>query len=205
MRLITKEQILEATANLLGKTSLPNGELSDWERFAQDALDYCWRYHTWQWVLRKGNLVDVESAGKAFLPEDADYFGYLQVDGSVVQSILDTGTSPYLQFDTTASRYEVVNGSIGADIVYSVEPPELTESAKILFPSAITVAIGATVLAKQGENPNKADISQEWDSFHVALDKHVAVHERNAVRLPGKSVNRQTRQSVSGTHTGQVS
>lgn len=204
MRMITKEQILEATANLLGKTSLPNGELSDWERFAQDSLDYCWRYHTWQWTLKRNQLVDIDSAGKAYLPEDADYFGYLQVDGSVLQSILDTGTNPYLEFDSGVSRYELVNGTIGGDIVYATEPPELTEDVKIPFPSAVTVAIGATVLAKQGENPNKADISQEWDSFHVALDKHVAVHEKNMPRLPGRSVNRQTRQSVNGTFTGQV-
>lgn len=205
MRIITKDEILNAIANLLGKTSLPNGELSDWERFAQASLDYCWRYHTWEWVLKKGELVDKDSAGKSYLPNDADYYGFLRVNGAQLSSIIDAGaSSQYLQFDTSVNRYEVVNGIIGDPIVYGVEPPELTAEAQIPFPSAITVAIGATVLAKQGENPTKADITQEWDSFHVELDKHVASHEKNMPRRPAQSVNRPTRQSVSGEFTGRV-
>ena len=203
MRLITKADILEAGANLLGKTSLPNGDLADWERFAQASLDYCWRYHTWLWVMRKGQLVD--DSGVVVMPEDFDYYGFRQFDGATEQSILDTGTNIFLQFNDSRGRYEIVNGTVGTDVIYAVEPPLLTDDVKIPFPSAVTIAIGMTVFAKQGENPNKADISQEWDSFHVELDKHVANQARTEVPRPGRAVNRQTRASSIGEFPGKVS
>lgn len=202
MKLITKDDIMQASANLLGKTSLPNGELADWERFAQASLDYCWRYHTWLWVLRKGALVN--DSGVVLVPEDMDYYGYRQIEGVTEQSILDTGTNPYLQFNESRGRYQVVGGAAGTAITYSVEPPELTDDVQIPFPSALTIAIGMTVFAKQGENPNKADISQEWDSFHVELDKHTGNQERTAPARQGRSVNRQTRASSLGEFPGKV-
>ena len=202
MRLIKKTDIMESLANLLGKTSLPNGELSDWERYAQASLDYCWRYHTWLWVLRKAQLAD--STGVTVMPEDADYYGFVDIDGVTLQDIFDAGTNPYLEFNASRGRYQVVGGSVGTDVVYSVEPPKLDDDVEIPFPSAVTIAIGATVLAKQGENPNKADISQEWDSFHVELDKHVANQQRNAPARQGKSVNRQSRASLLGEYPGKV-
>ena len=203
MRILTKDDIMQATANLLGKTSLPNGELSDWERFAQASLDYCWRYHTWLWTLRKAQTVD--DSGVIVVPADADYYGFMNIEGTTLQDIFDGGTNPYLQFNASRGKYEIIGGAAGVNVTYSVEPPDLSkENVAIPFPSAVTIAIGATILAKQGENPNKADISQEWDSFHVELDKHVANQERNAPRRQGVSVNRQTRASVLGEYPGKV-
>lgn len=206
MRLIKKEDIMQSLANLLGKTSIPNGDLSDWERFAQASLDYCWRYHTWLWTLRKENTVaDADNPDTVILmPQDIDYYGFVQVDGTTLQDILDTGNNPYLQFNTSRGRYQIVGGTADIPVTYAVEPPELTDDVEIPFPSAVTIAIGATVLAKQGENPDKADISQEWDSFHVELDKHVANQQRNAPVRQGRSVNRQTRASVLGEFPGKV-
>lgn len=202
MRLIKKEDIMESLANLLGKTSIPNGDLSDWERFAQASLDYCWRYHTWLWTLRRAQLIN--DSGVTVMPADADYYGFVEISGTTLQDILDTGTNPYLQFNTSRGKYEVVGGAVGTNVVYAVEPPELTDDVEIPFPSAVTIAIGATVLAKQGENPDKADISQEWDSFHVELDKHVANQQRNAPVRAGRSVNRQTKASSMGEYPGKV-
>ena len=140
MRLIKKSDIMEALANLLGKTSIPNGDLSDWERFAQASLDYCWRYHTWLWTLRKAQtLADQDNAAIILMPSDIDYYGFVQVAGTTLQDILDTGNNPYLQFNTSRGRYEIVGGAANTDVVYAVEPPELTEDVEIPFPSDRTV------------------------------------------------------------------
>lgn len=202
MKLITKAEIMEASANLLGKTSLPNGELKDWSRFAQASLDYCWRYHLWQWSLKRGSLVDKD--GNVLMPEDFDYSGFRQIDGVTEASIFDGGNSFYLQFHEGQGRYEAINGTAGTALVYQVQPPQLDDTVKVPFPSAITIAIGMTVYAKQGENPNKANVQQEWDSFHVELDKLVSLEVKNSPRPQGKSVNRQTRQSTVGEFTGKV-
>ena len=124
MRILTKDDIMQATANLLGKTSLPNGELSDWERFAQASLDYCWRYHTWLWTLRKAQTVD--DSGVIVVPADADYYGFMNIEGTTLQDIFDSGTNPYLQFNASRGKYEIIGGAAGVNVTYSVEPPELS-------------------------------------------------------------------------------
>ena len=203
MKIISKEELMTVTANLLGKTSLPGGDVGDWERFVQHSVDYSWRYHTWLWTLKRG-VTELTNGNKVLMPEDFDFSSYRAFEGQQEESPLDLGSGFYLQLDHESGRYEVINGSEDMAVVYQVKPPEI--SAGVYFPSAVTLAIGASVIAKQGENPNKADISQEWDSFHVELDKHAAVHDKSAPRQRAniQPVNRITRQSSIGAFTGKV-
>lgn len=203
MKIISKKELMDVTANLLGKTSLPGGNVEDWERFVQHSVDYAWRYHTWMWTLKRG-VTELANGNKILMPEDFDYSSYRRFDGQEEQSILDAGSGIYLQFDNASGRYEVINGEDGVEVVYQVAPPSIDDG--VYFPSAITLGIGASVIAKQGENPNKADISQEWDSFHVELDKHAAVHDKSSPRQRTslRSVDRPTRHSSLGTFTGKA-
>ena len=192
MRHITKKDIMDAGANLLGKYGgTVSGEVSDWERFAQAGLDYCWRYHEWLWTLRRGDTQLIN--GKYYMPNDFDYSGHRSFAAGSEASIYDGGTGVYLQYDPTEERYEVVNGA-AVSLIYQVEPPELTDTVKIPFPSALTVAMAMMIYAKNGENPDRADISQEWDIVHVELDKLVAPEEKNKPRRRAR-----TRQEVYGT------
>lgn len=197
MLLITKKDIMDAGANLLGKYGgTVSGEVSDWERFAQAGLNYCWRYHQWLWTLKRGTTELVD--GKYYLPTDIDYSGYRQLDGITEVNILDGGTGAYLQYDETKERYQLVNGDVVA-LLYQVEPPTLTDIVRIPFPSALTVAMAMMIYAKNSENPDRADISQEWDIVHAELDKLVALEEKNKPKRRAR-----TRQEVYGTYTGKV-
>ena len=203
MKLITKEEIMSATANLLGKSEIPNGDVTDWERFAQHALDYAWRYHTWAWTLKRGALLAQD--GRIVVPEDFDYYGYRVFEGITEGNIFDGGDAIYLEYDEVVERYTVVNGEAGTGLVYQVQPPELTEEAKIPFPSALTIAEGALIMAKQGENPRSADVQQEWDIFHVELDKHVALQDKFMPQPTNITrTRRRTRHDVTGRYPGQV-
>ena len=109
-----------------------------------------------------------------------------------------------IEFDPSVDKYKARLGSqaaAGLDIIYQVEPPVIASSdTGILFPSAMTLAMGAAIYAKQGENPLRADVSQEWDEFHAELDRHVARSEKNKPQQMSKNL-----QDYYGTYTGDVS
>ena len=83
-------------------------------------------------------------------------------------------------------------------MVYQTEPPVLSASKKVPFPSAMAIAVGAVIYAKEADNPAHADISQEWDQFHVELDRLVGMAQRYTPR------NIRSYQDVMGTYTGDV-
>ena len=61
----------------------------------------------------------------------------------------------------------------------------------------MTIGIGASIYAKQGENPTRADISQEWDEFHKELNRHVGRVSKNVRRSLNVNL-----QDDYGTYTG---
>lgn len=202
---ISKTSALLALARMMGKRTIPQGVTSDWEDYIQFAFDYAWRYYKWSFSLKSASVATV-------MPDDFDIDGYRfaipNANGNVTEmSLIDFKTSGQnmnsfaLEWDMTAGRYNILLGSQaagGITIVYQVAPPTLSETG-VPFPSAMTIGIGASIYAKQGENPTRADITQEWDEFHKELDRHVAHAERNKPRQYNINI-----QDFNGTYTGDV-
>lgn len=206
MKLITQLEMLTALSRMMGKRSLPQGDNTDWKDYVQTAFDYSWRYYKWDWTLR---TVTVDLTDP-YLPDDFDLGGYRQAvpttDGGIVEVTLfdyaqqQSGMRTFaLEFDSTANKYKVLtkSGLSTIDFVYQIEPPTIDEDSSIPFPSAMTIGIGASIYAKQGENPTRANIDQEWDEFHAELDRHVGRMERGRVRNTNLNL-----QDDYGTYTG---
>ena len=186
----------------MGHRVSAGGTDDDWKRFIQRSFDYCWRYYKWTFSLKSATItVDVND--KALLPTDFDHEGWRQFDGVTEVTLEDTlsttNSGSAIVWDWDESRY-ALSPAVAGSVVYQITPPTLTTDTGVPFPSAQVVALGATVYAKQGENPTRADIQQEWDLLHSELDRLVgrADSARAGTRTP------QNRHDLTGTHTGQV-
>lgn len=176
---ITQTDVLDSLHNLMGHRVNPGGTDDDFKRYIQDSFEYCWRYYKWRWTLKTFTTLD-----DGVLPSDFDPLGYYsQVDS----------------YDVTWDGSNYLLDPIAAvDLTYQMVPPTLDDTTPVPFPSAMVVAIGATVLAKQGENPTRADTSQEWDMWHARLDRLVGQAESNVSRRP------RNYHDVAGTYPGAV-
>ena len=165
---ITQTDVLNSLHNLMGHRVNPGGTDDDFKRYIQDSFDYCWRYYKWNWTTKTfTTLID------GLLPTDFDPLGYNSLDQDVYS----------ITFDSTSGKY-MVNPAGVVDITYQAVPPTLSDTTGQPFPSSMVVAIGSTVLAKQGENPTRADVKQEWDMWHARLDRLVGQVESNVSRRP---------------------
>jgi hypothetical protein len=167
---INQVDVMNALHNLMGHRVNPGGTDADYQRYIQDAFNYCWRYYRWGFSLKKASV-----AADGLLPTDFDLEGYRAFNGVTEISLEDSmnGVSgSAVVWDTTTDRYKL-DPAVACTVVYQYTPPTLgTDSnGDAPFPSAAVVAIGATVLAKQGANPTRADIQQEWDMWHSRLDR----------------------------------
>lgn len=186
---INQDDVLNVLHNQMGHRVAPGGTDTDLKRYVQEAFAYCWRYYKWTFSLKSG----VVSAADSLLPTDFDLDGYRLFDGVTEVNIDETlgvtgGTSLAIQWNSASSRYEVTPALdvAGSDVsmIYQYAPPTLSSTVSAPFPSALTVAEAALVFAKMGENPTRADITQEWDLVHSLLDRLVGRADNNKPRRP---------------------
>lgn len=207
--LISQVEVYTTLNNLMGRRNLPGGSQDDLKRFCQYAMDYCWRYYTWGFSVSRGT---VDLSTDAYMPEDFDLDGYHRVASLPGESwtyvpieehdSLTAGDRYYtLEYIKADNRYKFVTSSTATsvEVIYQTIPPTLGEAPDVPFPSSMVVALGGIVYAKQAENPNSADVNQEWDQFHSELDRLVA---RSDTNKPKRTV--QNRQDRAGTFTGDV-
>ncbi len=182
-QVINQVDVMNALHNLMGHRQNPGGTDLDYQRYIQHAFKYCWRYYKWGFSLKKATV-----AADGVLPDDFDLEGYRAFNGvteiSLEDSMNGVGGSAII-FDTTIGKYKL-SPATACTVVYQYQPPTLGQDASgsAPFPSAVTVAIGATVFAKQGANPTRADVQQEWDMFHSELDRLVARADNAKPRKP---------------------
>ena len=162
--------VKRALENLMGHRTSPGGEDADYDRYIQDGFDYCWRYYKWTFSLKSGTI----AASDSLLPADLDIEGYRLMDGITEGNLEDTlaNTSIVaLQWDSTENRYVLVPAlsasASDVSIIYQQTPPTLSTDSNAPFPSAMTVAKAAVVLAKQAANPTRADIQpdRDWETI----------------------------------------
>lgn len=208
MKKINQTDVMKSLNNLMGRRNLPGGTQEDLQRYCQEAFNYAWRYYPWSFSLKRATI-DLTSDG--FLPEDFDLDGHFKVAAAPHQpwnyvsieeyDSLDTGSRYYtLEFDEDEQRYVFITTFAvdEVEIIYQKEPPTLTSNAYVPFPSSLTIGQGATIFAKQADNPASANVAQEWETFHYMLDSHVTQAE---VNKPAQV--RRTRHDVIGTYPGQ--
>lgn len=195
---INQVDVMNALHNLMGHRVNPGGTDDDYKRYIQDSFDYCWRYYRWGFSLKTADVAD-----DGILPEDFDYEGYREFNGvtevTLGETIQTGNTGSAIIFDNTTGRYKL-EPAVACTVVYQYEPPTLgsDETGYAPFPSAMTVAVGCTVLAKQGANPTRADVQQEWDSWHSRLDRLVGRADNAKPRRP------QSYHDRAGTYVGNV-
>lgn len=180
---IDQVAVMNALHNLMGHRVSPGGTDEDYKRYIQDSFDYCWRYYKWVWSTKS-----VTTLADGILPDDFDPLGYFSESANYT-----------FTWDSSALKY-VLSPAAAVTLTYQIMPPTLGTDASgaAPFPSAMVVAIGATVLAKQGANPTRADVQQEWDMWHSRLDRLVGQAESNVSRSP------RNRHSEAGTYVGNV-
>lgn len=211
MPTISMNSALLALARMMGKRVLPQGQHADWRAYVQTAFEYAWRYYKWNSTLKTVQLV-ADSNGDVWMPEDYDLDGYIYAEPNANGQVTQLSPGEWLnqgQYGNTFSlswdiseRYKVSLGSVasgGITVTYQAAPPELGDGEIPFIVSPMTIGIGASIYAKQAENPTRADITQEWDEFHKELDRYVAHAERNKPRQAAVNL-----QDYYGTYTGDV-
>jgi hypothetical protein len=207
--LITQTQVLTKLNNLMGRRTLnSSNSQDDLKGYCQDSFDYAWRYYRWGFSLKRA-VIDL--VNDPYLPDNFDIDGYQEVASTVDQpwtyvpieeyDAIQSGDRFYtLEYDDTLNRYKFLTSftATTVTVIYQKTPPTLGDTG-VPFPSAMSIAVGATVFSKQADNPRSADISQEWDEFHSELDRHTGRSENNK---PMRRVR--TRQDKAGTYTGDV-
>ena len=210
MRLVKLDDVLIRLANLHGTQNVPTGGNADWRRDIQDAFDYAWRYYPWAFSMK---TVTVDLVADPYLPADFDYLGnYQALPYTLGQDWTPltpdqyanqpSGTRAYmLEYDAALNKYKVnvlLSGVPSMTFNYQVEPPLMANATDgVPFPSADALAVGASVMSKQGSNPSRADITQEWDQWHAKLDKLTGQAERSKPRSRARN-----RYDLLGTYTG---
>lgn len=179
--LINQVTVLTALHNLMGHRNAPGGTDEDLKRYVQASFDYAWRYYRWRWSLKT-----TTTSVTGVLPDDFDLDGYY--------SLADTFG---ITFNTTTNKL-VLDPAAAVTLTYQMTPPTLTTDKFAPFPSAQVIALGATIYAKQAENPTRADVQQEWDMFHSELDRLVGRAYANTPRRPRNF------HDVAGTFTGDI-
>lgn len=178
---INQVQVMNSLHNLMGHRVSPGGTDEDLKRYIQASFDYAWRYYKWRWTMKT-----VTTASDGVLPDDFDLDGYY--------SLADTYGVTWNQ--TTGKL--VLDPASAVTLTYQMAPPTLTPDKNVPFPSAQVIALGATIYAKQAENPTRADVQQEWDMFHSELDRLVGRAYANQPRRP------RNYHDMMGTYTGDV-
>jgi len=213
--MITNTQALTALARMMGKRTLPQGDNSDWVDYVQEAFNYAWRYYKWTFSLK---TVDIDLTTNTHLPADFDLEGYREAIPDANGAITELPLGEYaaqpsghrtfaIQWDSATNTYQLLtkSGLSSITLVYQVVPPTLATKTEdgvevgVPFPSAMAIGLGASIWAKQGENPTRADVSQEWDMFHDELDRHVGRADANKPRQTNLNL-----QDAFGTYTGDV-
>jgi len=180
--LINQEEVLDILHNQMGHRVNPGGTDADLKRYIQSSFDYCWRYYKWSFA-QKTDSTDADGV----LPLDFDLEGYY-----------DLADTYDVVWDSDLERIKLDGVEEVTEVNYQMAPPVLGDDGSAPFPSALVVAEGALIFAKLGENPTRADVSQEWDLFHSMLDRLVGYADKNRVRRP------QNYHDVAGTYTGDV-
>ena len=133
------------------------------------------------------------------LPEDFDYTSWYKVQEQDIGNIREFERPIYIQ--PYVDRFEIVGLNDNLDIVYQTAPP----AEDIMFPSQYVLALAGAIHQKEKDNPNSADITQEWNLLNTKLDLLVGKEQLNQPKII--SPRRRTainKYEIDGGFTGNV-
>ena len=168
------ETLRKGVAEYMGTATMPLGNQKAYDNSIKAGLDYCWRYATWAFAVKRDKALDVTTTGevtKYYMPNDFDILGWRDL-GEEEYSTTDGDVSTrgvYLLYDDGASKFEVVGGNAEMRVSYQVKPPETNQV--ITFPSLDPLYQAGAIYAKQKDMPNSAEVTQMWDILHTQLDQ----------------------------------
>lgn len=218
MPLLYNTDLLTTLAYLMGERTVNTSTSAARSDFVQSSLHDV--YGAYPWPFATKNTTITLASGIATLPADFDIrhksYAYVpdttntSVDGTLLD-LIDQADNKDLVNGSRAAWIELTSGGDGTRYVLktkdsdlstlnyryqTVEPVLSTASVGTPYPNKRTIALGARVYVKLGQNPD-ADISQEQKTFENELAKDVAQFQ---VQSPRK--RRRTAQGQVGNYTG---
>lgn len=167
------ETLRQGVAEYMGTATMPLGNQKAYDKSIKAGIDYCWRYSTWAFAVKRDKALDVVGTGataKYYMPNDFDILGWRDL-GVEEYSTTDGDTTGgvYLLYDDGAAKFRVVGGTANMKVAYQVKPPEL--NTVMMFPSLDPLYQAGAIYAKQKDMPNSAEVTQMWDILHTQLDQ----------------------------------
>ena len=168
------ETLRQGVAEYMGTATMPLGNQKAYDNSIKAGLDYCWRYATWAFAVKRDKALDVtttDGVTKYYMPNDFDILGWRDL-GEEEYSTTDGDVSTrgvYLLYDDGASKFQVIGGTADMRVSYQTKPPEL--NAVITFPALDPLYQAGAIYAKQKDMPNSAEVTQMWDILHTQLDQ----------------------------------
>ena len=174
MQTATIETLRQGVAEYMGTATMPLGNQKAYDNSIKAGLDYCWRYATWAFAVKRDKALDVittDGVTKYYMPNDFDILGWRDL-GEEEYSTTDGDVSTrgvYLLYDDGISKFQVIGGTADMRVSYQTKPPEL--NAVITFPALDPLYQAGAIYAKQKDMPNSAEVTQMWDILHTQLDQ----------------------------------
>lgn len=174
MQTATIETLRQGVAEYMGTATMPLGNQKAYDKSIKAGLDYCWRYATWAFSVKRNKALDVTTTSgvtKYYMPNDFDILGWRDL-GEEEYSTTDGDVSTsgvYLLYDDGASKFQVVGGNANMRVSYQTKPPELNQV--VTFPALDPLYQAGAIYAKQKDMPNSAEVTQMWDILHTQLDQ----------------------------------
>lgn len=204
--------LLTTLAYLMGERSVSSSTTAQRTDFIQKTLEEA--YGAYPWRFNTANATLSISSGIATLPTDFDinhqmYASYFsdtvteldldEIDPADKEQISDGDNKFWLTAQSDGSFLLNTKDSISSVVVRYQKTPPVLDSAGTIgspYPNGMTIAMGARRYVKLGQNPD-ADISQDQKLFEKQLANDIAGQQ-----IPAPRKQHRTRQSQSGTHTG---
>ena len=166
------ETLRQGVAEYMGTATMPLGNQKAYDKSIKAGLDYCWRYATWAFSVKRNIALDVSTTSgvtKYYMPNDFDILGWRDL-GEEEYSTTDGDSATrgvYLLYDEGASKFQVVGGTADMRVSYQTKPPETNQV--VTFPSLDPLYQAGAIYAKQKDMPNSAEVTQMWDILHTQL------------------------------------
>ena len=132
MQTATIETLRQGVAEYMGTATMPLGNQKAYDKSIKAGLDYCWRYTTWAFSVKRNIALDVSTTSgvtKYYMPNDFDILGWRDL-GEEEYSTTDGDSATrgvYLLYDEGTSKFQVVGGTADMRVSYQTKPPETNQ------------------------------------------------------------------------------
>lgn len=217
MALFYENDILTTLAHLMGEKTVNSSTTTQRRDFIQSSLHDAYGAYPWIFARARSTITlasgiatlptdyDPRHESRIFAPDDAD----TNLDGQKLDPVDAVDNTDLEDGDRAAWIEPVGNGdryvlkTKDSDLsslffrYQKVEPILSTASVGTPYPNKRTIALGARIYVKLGQNPD-ADLAQEEKQFDKAIANDIA-----RFQVPSPRRRRRTAHGQAGSHTGE--